>query len=85
MYTEMLANGMVTDDERRREYLATLRAESNRLAQLVENVLSYARLERNRTSFAAGKITAGEMIDRFGQRLRQRSEQAEMELAIELD
>lgn len=85
MYTEMLADGMVTDDERRREYLATLCAESNRLAQLVENVLSYARLERNRTSLSAQETTAGEMIDRFTQRLRQRTEQAEMELTIELD
>jgi hypothetical protein len=45
MYTEMLADGMVPEGEKRQRYLHTLRDESARLANLVENVLSYARLE----------------------------------------
>jgi signal transduction histidine kinase len=85
MYTEMLAGGMVKDEQRRREYLATLRGESSRLAQLVENVLSYARLERNRATTHAEETTVGAMIDRFADRLRQRTDQAGMELAVELD
>src|SRR5439155_15089133 len=46
MYAEMLAGGMVPDEARRRHYLETLRIEADRLSHLVENVLSYARLER---------------------------------------
>ena len=53
MYTEMLADGMVPDEPRRRSYLQTLRAEADRLGHLVENVLAYSRLERNRRGLRA--------------------------------
>ncbi|MFW5692734.1 MAG: sensor histidine kinase, partial [Thermoguttaceae bacterium] len=46
LYAEMLADGMVTDPSQQAEYLVTLRREAGRLIHLVENVLSYARLER---------------------------------------
>ena len=46
MYVDMLAEGMVSDEQRRSEYLKTLRREADRLTHLVENVLAYARLER---------------------------------------
>jgi len=45
MYTEMLADGIVSGEEKTRRYLSTLRAEAERLGHLVENVLGYARLE----------------------------------------
>ncbi len=48
LYAEMLSEGMVPDAQRQREYLVSLRREADRLAHLVENVLSYARLERGR-------------------------------------
>jgi len=85
MYTEMLTGGMVEEEERRMEYLATLRREADRLARLVENVLSYARLERNRAALHLEDTTLGQMIDRFSDRLQQRTEQAGMELVITLD
>lgn len=44
LYTEMLADGMVKDEPTRRDYLATLKGESRRLAGIVENVLDFARL-----------------------------------------
>jgi signal transduction histidine kinase len=44
LYTEMLADGMVHEEAQRRDYLGTLKAESRRLAGIVENVLEYARL-----------------------------------------
>ncbi|MFV1964735.1 MAG: sensor histidine kinase [Pirellulaceae bacterium] len=84
MYTEMLAGDMVTDDEQRRDYLTTLRGEADRLGRLVENVLSYARLERNRTLATVEKTTVGEMIDRICDRLVQRTEQAGMELSVSM-
>src|SRR6185503_16178753 len=38
LYSEMLADGMVTDAAQRQVYLDTLKSESSRLATLVENV-----------------------------------------------
>ncbi len=46
LYTEMLADGVVTDESTRQTYLGTLKSESRRLAGIVENVLAYARLGR---------------------------------------
>ncbi|MBX3426042.1 MAG: HAMP domain-containing histidine kinase [Pirellulales bacterium] len=85
MYAEMLAGDMVPSDQRRREYLATLKTEAERLTRLVENVLSYARLERGRGPRRTDRTTLGELVDRFAPRLRERAEQAGMELTLELD
>jgi hypothetical protein len=46
LYTDMLSQGLVSDEKRRGEYIDTLHAEADRLGHLVENVLSFARLER---------------------------------------
>lgn len=85
MYTQMLADGMVPDESARARYLATLRTEADRLGHLVENVLAYARLERHRMAGRFERMSADELIERVGDRLTQRTEQANMTLAIEVD
>lgn len=45
MYSEMLADGVVTEPAAREEYLKTLKTEAERLGHLVDNVLVYAGLE----------------------------------------
>ncbi|MFO0797903.1 MAG: HAMP domain-containing sensor histidine kinase [Gemmataceae bacterium] len=50
LYLDLLLSGMVQDEARRTEYLATLAVESDRLHRLVDNVLDFARLERRRAS-----------------------------------
>lgn len=85
MYTEMLADGMVPDPERQREYLGTLQGEAERLAHLVENVLSYARLERNRHGIKLEHKQVGALVESIEYRLRRRAEEADLELSVELD
>lgn len=85
MYSEMLAGGMVPQEERRQEYLETLRVESERLSHLVENVLSYARLERGREPTLDDSATPGELIERFEKRLADRAKLTDMELVVEID
>lgn len=82
MYSQMLADGMVSSDDVRREYLATLKSESQRLARIVENVLEYARLGRARTKTTP--IRLDELVRRIAPPLRQRAEQAGMELALSI-
>ncbi|MDZ7618032.1 MAG: HAMP domain-containing sensor histidine kinase, partial [Patescibacteria group bacterium] len=84
MYAEMLADGMVTDDAQRAEYLATLRCEASRLIHLVENVLSYARLERGQARRLLERLTMAELLDRVVPRLADRARQAGMQLEVEL-
>lgn len=62
LYTEMLADGLITDDTRKQEYLDTLKDESARLATLVENVLSYARIEDGRGALHRAPTTTVDLV-----------------------
>ncbi len=84
MYAEMLADDMVPDADQRRKYLETLRLEADRLSHLVENVLSYARLERTNTQARITEIPVAQLLDRVRQRLTERATLAGMELAVEM-
>lgn len=46
MYAEMLGEGMAASEEKRHEYYGVIRAESERLSRLINNVLELGRLER---------------------------------------
>jgi signal transduction histidine kinase len=80
MYSEMLAAGMVPDEEKRTRYLNTLCSEANRLSHLVENVLAYARLERGSARSRVERLTLGGLIERVKPRLVERAERAGMAL-----
>ena len=83
LYSEMLAEGMVTDEAKRARYLETLRGEAGRLSHLVENVLAYARLERSRIGGRAEVLTVGKLLDRVQDRLAQHAQRSAMELVVE--
>src|SRR5687768_16756980 len=83
MYSEMLAEGMVQDEGRRKHYLNTLCSEANRLSHLVENVLAYARLERGSARSRVESLSLGDLIERVKPRLVQRAEHAEMRLQVD--
>lgn len=63
LYLDLLLSGMVQDEEKRREYLSTLNAESDRLHRLIDNVLDFARLERRRTGTAVQTVKVSELFD----------------------
>jgi len=85
MYTEMLADGTVQDESQRASYLATLRAEADRLRHLVENVLTYARLEARQTRRHAENLPVGKLLDDLTARLEERARHDEMELVVQAD
>ena len=85
MYTEMLADGMVIDEEKRQSYLSTLRREAERLGHLVENVLAYARLERGSARTRVETVTLQQLIERVKGRLLERADQAGMNLVVKAD
>ena len=82
MYAEMLGEGMVPEDQQP-HYLATLQAESSRLAHLVENVLSYARLERGRADGRLEDVPLDRLLGQVESRLADRARQAGMELVVD--
>lgn len=83
LYSEMLADGMVTDEAQRKTYLDTLTGEASRLSHLVENVLAYARLERGSAKARAENITIGELLDRILPRLQQRADDCGMTVRVQ--
>jgi len=85
MYSEMLADGMVSDEAQRQTYLETLRDESGRLSTIVENVLAYARLEEGRRPTRAVKTTAAKVLEEVLPGLRRRAGTAGLELRLEGD
>jgi signal transduction histidine kinase len=84
MYTEMLADGMVPDPQKQASYHKTLRAESNRLGHLVDNVLLYSRLERSNRDTRVESAPLADLLDRLIPRLADRAAQAGMSLQVNI-
>jgi signal transduction histidine kinase len=83
LYTDMLADDMVTDEARRREYIARLRSEAERLGHLVENVLFYARVESGRGEAARETVDLQALVQDTRPRLAERAARANLEIGFE--
>ncbi|MFT5126097.1 MAG: signal transduction histidine kinase [Kiritimatiellia bacterium] len=72
MYSELLRDGRVTEDGKRRHYLQTILNESERLSRLVNNVLDFGRLEQGRRIYQNERLDLREIIQDIlqGQHLR---------------
>ena len=82
LYSEMLADGLVKDPAKRQSYLETLTTEADRLGHLVENVLSYSRLERGKGAEGRIPVILRDLLHRVEPRLHQRVSQAGAEFFI---
>ena len=76
LYSQMLADGMVTEESARRDYLGTLRRESERLARIVENVLEYARVGRSGGAPKRESLGVGALVERVRPSLAARAAHA---------
>ena len=80
-YAEMLAEGMVPAG-RETAYAQNLHREAVRLGHLVENVLSYSRLERRPDGDGVGEIAVPELVERARERLADLASHARMQLDV---
>ncbi|MEE8153326.1 MAG: HAMP domain-containing sensor histidine kinase [Phycisphaerales bacterium] len=76
MYSEMLDDGMVRDEDQQKLYFRTLREESTRLTALVENMLAYARVEEGRHNRSPESISIVDLADRLESAVDHRAEQS---------
>jgi signal transduction histidine kinase len=60
--TEMLADGRITDEARRQTYYEALRSESERLGQLVENILDFERMESGTYEYRFQPFAPDELV-----------------------
>lgn len=84
MYTEMLEKDWVRSDEKRREYYATMRQESERLSRLIENVLDFSRIQRGKKhyNFALGDVN--ECVTDVVRMMQPYAQRAGFRLALEV-
>lgn len=83
MYSEMLADGLVSGPDQQAHYLRTLRVEADRLSHLVENVLAYARLERGGLGNRMTTTSATDLIALATTRSAERAAQGGVEFVVD--
>jgi signal transduction histidine kinase len=82
-YAEMLADGKIESPEKRARYLETLHREAVRLGHLVENVLSWARIEKGRGGERRERVEVAPLFLHLRERLEGRAEAAGMRLELD--
>jgi len=82
MFGEMLLSERVSSDEKRRQYLGIIVAESERLTALIENVLDFAKVERGKAAYEFVPGRAGEVVARAVDVYRYRAEREGMEVSL---
>jgi signal transduction histidine kinase len=85
LYSEMLSEGMVTDEQRRQTYLQRLRGEADRLHHLVDNVLAYARLSGPRRRARVETIALASLVEGMFDRLETCARRGQMDLLMEAE
>ncbi len=82
LYSEMLTEGMVRDESRRKQYLRRLKEEADRLHHLVDNVLAYARLSGARGKARLESFQMGPLVEGMFDRLSTHAQRAGMQLEL---
>ncbi len=71
LYTEMLEDGMVPE-QKKPEYYANMQRECRRLEHLIDNVLSYSRLQRNAIRRTRDTLTCQELFEPIAEKIGRR-------------
>nr|MCU0721773.1 HAMP domain-containing histidine kinase [Pirellula sp.] len=83
LYTDLLTQGIITEESQRNSYLETLKSEAFRLQHLVENILAFSRIERGRATPEKSTIRFGEIFDRIKNRMESAASRGNMTIAWE--
>jgi signal transduction histidine kinase len=83
LYLDMLTNGMVQDESRKAEYLATLHGEADRLNRLIGNVLDFSRLEKQTPRLEMRPTSVAEMLEQVRSTWQSRCRDVGKELVID--
>jgi two-component system phosphate regulon sensor histidine kinase PhoR len=85
MFGEMLLEDRVPSDDKRRQYLSIIVAESERLTALIENVLDFAKVERGKAAYEFAPGHLGEVVARAVDVYRYRAEREGMAVSLEVE
>lgn len=85
LYAEMLRDGLVSGDEKRREYYGSITAETERLSRLINNVLEFSRLEKGARSLELRVGDAAPVVREAVELLRQHAHEHGLTLELAVD
>jgi two-component system phosphate regulon sensor histidine kinase PhoR len=83
MFGELLQSGRAGSDEKRRQYLDIIVSESERLSNLIENVLDFAKVERGQAAYEFSEARLAEVVSRAVEACRVRAEREGIALDFE--
>ena len=84
MFSELLAEGRVTDRAKQRSYLGIITAETARLTRLINNVLDFARIERGEEKYNFQQCDLVSVVRETADSYRPRLEASGFQFACEL-
>jgi signal transduction histidine kinase len=62
MFSEMLAEGRVPTEEKKREYYGIISRESDRLTHLIDNILDFSKIEAGRKEYDLRPVDVGQVV-----------------------
>lgn len=80
---DTLLEGRSRDAGQTREYLQLIAHENERLSRLIENFLSFSRMERNKRAFEFSEVPPEEVVQTVRETVRERFETTGAELCVE--
>ncbi len=85
LYGEMLVEGWVQDEEKKRDYYRHIHEESERLSRLIQNVLRLSELERNEWHVKMEACDPVGLVEGVVERVRKQIERAGFEVVITVE
>ncbi|MBN1124262.1 MAG: GHKL domain-containing protein [Sedimentisphaerales bacterium] len=84
MLVDTLLEGRYKDQQQVREYLELVSGENKRLSRLIDNFLSFSRMERNKHAFEIRTTDAGSIAGEAAEAVRGRFEQANVDFTLQI-
>ena len=81
---DTLLEGHIRDEKQGREYLELIGKENERLSRLIDNFLTFSRMERNKRSFEFTDASPDQIVRTAVETIRDRFEAAGCKLSIEI-
>ncbi len=84
LLVDTLLDGRVSGEEATREYLGMISKESRRLSALIDNFLTFSRMERNKIAFERDLLNPHELIDSALESLSERFSRPGVQLSVQV-
>lgn len=78
-YTELIENGMVADEEKKKEYLGRIRKETENMTNLINDILMISRLETKELEVVMTDLSLSQVLNEVAEQLKPMAEMAQVE------